>query len=1036
MHNDNGSPTVTNCTLTRNSAGSIGGGMYNFASSPTLTNCTFSGNAADLFDGGGMKNSLSDPTLINCTFSGNRANTSGGAICNSDSSSPAMTNCTLSGNSADSDGGGIYNSALGTNSPTLGNCILWGNVDDADGGSGGPFTDESAQIHTVSGAPTVDYSVVQGLTGGLGGTGNIGSDPLFIDADGADDIAGTPDDDLRLGEGSPAIDAADTTALPADVADLDGDGNTSERVPYDLDGMPRVLNDPDTPDTGVPGSAVVEMGAYEFITDCNENGVPDYCDGDCAASGGACNLPGCGQSADCNSNDILDECDIADCVANPDCDDCNLNGVPDSCDIAGPTSHDVDADEVPDECISPTTNGSSQDWTDGTNWDLGGNYPDNVDSAQNQYVTLKSTDDIFLDETVEIQSLRLLDDANLSVTQAGTGDLVISTAGGIYAEGNLLVANDREIDASAGLVTIGQTGKYIADPAEDNVSASLTAAGVAILEGDCDANIHSGEMNLDDTMSVSVSGDFIIDGLPAPCGVLANTSQGGAAQPQQAMAIRTCASALGSAASALGIIIPPKLSACGSGRPLTRTAIPLPGAVLTVNGDLTFLQAVYTVTEASETEDNRIILRGDFNHYATYPSWFNWSEGLIVLDGAGLQVIEVAGLDLGETLEGFLTDQDTLFDTDDHTNFSMGTLRVGTDSEPATVRFVNNFANTAGSGPCEEALYVDTLVLEAGSTVIVSDCRLYYNQAEDYGANVILEGCGDLVCLSAPSTPTLETLGKLGEPLNRKNRFISITGTDAGRQQAIRVVVGPEDAGRGAIPPPFDSWQYQEYYAGEPRAYCENAGQGSSVGPNPDVPGVSASPCGPSLGVYENGQDWFWAAPLVCDSANAHFMDWGTLANHCNTPGAAALDGYLCTVDADCQNACSFSGGGLYVGGSSSSPRLTNCDFIGNTFATSGSEDCGGGMISDRGSPTLVNCVFSGNTGRHGGGFCRNHDGEPTLINCTFSKNSVSGRGGGIFIGRENYQHRVTLIDCILWDNKDQQGTLSDESAQIDWGGR
>jgi hypothetical protein len=309
---------------------------------------------------------------------------------------------------------------------------------------------------------------------------------------------------------------------------------------------------------------------------------------------------------------------------------------------------------------------------------------------------------------------------------------------------------------------------------------------------------------------------------------------------------------------------------------------------LTVNGNLTLSPgAVETLTEASETEENKIILRGDFNNYSTYPSWFNWSEGLIILDGAGLQVIEVAGLDLGETLEGFLTDEDTLFDTDQHTNFSMGTLRVGTDTEPATVRFVNNFASTVGSGPCEEALYVDTLVLEAGSTVIVSDGRVYYTQVQDFGGTIILEGCGDLVCLSASSTPVLETLDIEGDPLNRKNRFMSITGTDAGRQQAIRVVVGPEDLGRGAIPPPFDSWQFQEYYAGEPRPYCENSGQGSSV--RPDVGG-----CGLAPGVYANDQVWFWAAPLFCDMDSAHFMDWTTLADYCNTPGIPAYDAHSC----------------------------------------------------------------------------------------------------------------------------------------------
>ena len=33
------------------------------------------------------------------------------------------------------------------------------------------------------------------------GTGNIDTDPMFIDADGPDDVPGTDDDNVRLAEG-------------------------------------------------------------------------------------------------------------------------------------------------------------------------------------------------------------------------------------------------------------------------------------------------------------------------------------------------------------------------------------------------------------------------------------------------------------------------------------------------------------------------------------------------------------------------------------------------------------------------------------------------------------------------------------------------------------------------------------------------------------------------------------------------------------------------------------------------------------------
>ena len=65
--------------------------------------------------------------------------------------------------------------------------------------------DESAQINTEGGTPTVNYSIVQGGWTGAGGN-NLNADPLFVDPNGADDVVGTVDDNLRLRSGSPAID--------------------------------------------------------------------------------------------------------------------------------------------------------------------------------------------------------------------------------------------------------------------------------------------------------------------------------------------------------------------------------------------------------------------------------------------------------------------------------------------------------------------------------------------------------------------------------------------------------------------------------------------------------------------------------------------------------------------------------------------------------------------------------------------------------------------------------------------------------------
>lgn len=353
VYNDRGSPTLVRCTLAYNSAAVYGGGMYNKTSShPRLIQCTFRGNASGAWgggmynvsgsspmlshcdfggnwagdDGGGMYNlSNSHPMLNHCTLSGNAAGDNGGAMF-LQTSSPTLAHCTFSRNEADDDGGGIY--AISGSNPLIRNSILWGNSD--DGG-----TDESAQLHVVSGAPVVNYSCVQGGWSGSGGEGNVASDPGFADPDGPDGLPGTEDDDLRLLPGSPCIDAASNGAVPSDDADLDGDGDTLERTPLDLDGAPRFVDDPATDDTGVPDPPmypdVADMGAYELggdVQDCNGNGISDDLD-----------LTG-GTSLDCNSNGLPDECDVAAGTS----EDCNEDGAPDEC------SDDSDQDGLVDPC--------------------------------------------------------------------------------------------------------------------------------------------------------------------------------------------------------------------------------------------------------------------------------------------------------------------------------------------------------------------------------------------------------------------------------------------------------------------------------------------------------------------------------------------------------------------------------------------------------------------------------------------------------------------------------------------------------------
>jgi hypothetical protein len=196
-----------------------GGGMLNNSGSPTVVNVVFTDNTATNV-GGGMANiSGASPTLVNVLFFENSASV-GGGLGNDTNCNPLLVNVTFAGNSASS-GGGIFN--ITNSNATLVNAVLWGNGD---------------ELINNGSTPTISYSLIQGSGGsaawkasfGTDGGSNLDDDPLFVDA---------VDGNLRLASGSPAVDAGDNTAVPANVT-------------TDLDGGPRILN------------GAVDMGTFEF----------------------------------------------------------------------------------------------------------------------------------------------------------------------------------------------------------------------------------------------------------------------------------------------------------------------------------------------------------------------------------------------------------------------------------------------------------------------------------------------------------------------------------------------------------------------------------------------------------------------------------------------------------------------------------------------------------------------------------------------------------------------------------------------------
>lgn len=286
------SPTIKSCRFIGNFAELMGGAASVIAGSPSFTDCAFIGNACKNRGGAFAEfpigSSLSS-TFTRCNFIANSATTSGALS----AESVTLSKCRFLGNTATEHAGGA---TVGENSRVQ-DCIFSGNSAGLLSGEGGglrivasgvevtgcTFSRNSARrgwgLDVLVGIETVISNCIfwvneirgtgalidhSNIPGNWPGEGNINATPMFVDADGVDDIYGTADDDLRLLLGSPSIDTGAPTFGPGVSA-------------TDLDGNPRVR------DGNGDGTSIVDMGALEAPSGClgidtDGDGLPDACD--------------------------------------------------------------------------------------------------------------------------------------------------------------------------------------------------------------------------------------------------------------------------------------------------------------------------------------------------------------------------------------------------------------------------------------------------------------------------------------------------------------------------------------------------------------------------------------------------------------------------------------------------------------------------------------------------------------------------------------------------------------------------------------
>ncbi|MCW5737537.1 MAG: hypothetical protein KIS73_25665 [Enhydrobacter sp.] len=242
-----GTLSLSETTVAGNQAAFAGGAIVNAATGTLrLVNTTLSGNDANY--AGGIVN-YGNATMANTTLAGNSAVEQGGAVLNA-GGTLTLQNSSLSGNQAGSAGGGLY-SALGSTAVT--NSIVAGNA--------APTGPE------VAGAAAVAYGGVNVI--GVGADGNPADHVINAPSLGAlfAAVGANPDTGVVSGvlgdnggsvatiatmAGGVAQDAGDNAALPADILDIDADGDVAEQLPLDARGFDRT------------SGLRVDIGAFEF----------------------------------------------------------------------------------------------------------------------------------------------------------------------------------------------------------------------------------------------------------------------------------------------------------------------------------------------------------------------------------------------------------------------------------------------------------------------------------------------------------------------------------------------------------------------------------------------------------------------------------------------------------------------------------------------------------------------------------------------------------------------------------------------------
>lgn len=277
FHVQNGAiATIAGLTVTNGKAlGDVGGGIYNDHSTLTVSNCTLSGNSAR-FGGAvyndGIGSGVGSATLWlrDSTISSNSAGIAGAGIFNNGiggSATLMATNSTFIGNSTASNGngGGILNDGESSGSAmlTLANCTFTGNA--AYFGSGGGIYNDAGTV-TVS-ASTLSGNLAYSPGGGGIYNDGIGGRATLLVADStlSGNSAGSGGGILNDGSSSgSAMLSVNTSTFSGNSASADGGGISNDGISGTATGL--VATCTFSTNAAIDGGGIYNAGASSSNT--------------------------------------------------------------------------------------------------------------------------------------------------------------------------------------------------------------------------------------------------------------------------------------------------------------------------------------------------------------------------------------------------------------------------------------------------------------------------------------------------------------------------------------------------------------------------------------------------------------------------------------------------------------------------------------------------------------------------------------------------------------------------------------------------